>query len=774
MVGYFRFVLRHRALFLGTLVAITAIAASQFHKAIVATSLGKLFLGESAAYDSYLEHVSKFGSDELLIVAYEDDDVLGAESLRRLQKALDRIDTLPDVARTQSVLDTQRIFLSGDDEFIEGFIQGVTETPDIKIDALKDLTEDLLAQGTIISRDAKHAAVVVTLADPSERDMESNVHLVDSIWTIFIEEGFPEDKLHRAGSVAVVSEMMAQTRFNVKKLFPFVCVLLMVTVFVIFRRFWPVIVSTSVAVVAVIWTMGVAIWMDPQINILLAAVPAVILIIAFSDVIHLCSAYLLELGDGDVPKDDAILRSAADVGTACVFTSITTFVGFLCLSLVPTPVFRQMGFILGLGVGVALLIAMTLVPILFSIMPKPKPWRRSGAASRTQDLLDRVLESCASVSTTYPRSIIACFAALLVACGVGISQIEIENVLSSRFSKSNQVRKDVDYFLEHFAGTNVLDIYVNIDTEGTSDFLDPENYFRVAAFQDAVHEIPAVDAVLSPVTLLRVAHAANTPEGEDPTDLPRDRQELEQYLTALELFDAESLGDFISPDSKTVRLLARLHEKGLRETYRTGEAARALASDHLPEHTSVEPTGMSYLIGGWLGELLIGQKRGLLVSFVTIAFLMTLALQSIRSGLWSMIPNLLPLIALGGYVGLFWEKVDSDTFMVAMLAIGIGVDDTIHFLVRYRLEAAREPDRTKALQNTFHFAGRGIVITTIILTIGFAPFAASDYFSLQILGTLLPMVLVMALLADVLLVPALGKVGILEFPGPKSNDAPPR
>jgi hypothetical protein len=128
-----------------------------------------------------------------------------------------------------------------------------------------------------------------------------------------------------------------------------------------------------------------------------------------------------------------------------------------------------------------------------------------------------------------------------------------------------------------------------------------------------------------------------------------------------------------------------------------------------------------------------------------------------------MIPNLLPLLTLGGYVGFAWDQVDSDTFLVAMLAIGIGVDDTIHFLIRYRIEAQREPDRSKALRKTFDFAGRGIVITTVILTVGFLPFVASGYFSLRILGTLLPMVLVVALLADVLLIPALGALGLLRF-----------
>jgi predicted RND superfamily exporter protein len=112
-------------------------------------------------------------------------------------------------------------------------------------------------------------------------------------------------------------------------------------------------------------------------------------------------------------------------------------------------------------------------------------------------------------------------------------------------------------------------------------------------------------------------------------------------------------------------------------------------------------------------------------------------------------------------VGLFHDFVDSDALILAMLAIGIGVDDTIHFMMRYRLEAERTEDRTEALKRTYDFAGRAIVITTLTLALGFAPFAFAGYYSITILGTLLPMTLVVALSADLLLVPALAQVGAL-------------
>ena len=194
-----------------------------------------------------------------------------------------------------------------------------------------------------------------------------------------------------------------------------------------------------------------------------------------------------------------------------------------------------------------------------------------------------------------------------------------------------------------------------------------------------------------------------------------------------------------------------------------GREAQALASEVLGEGATIEPSGLIYLLGDWLDEIIDGQRRGLGLSIFVITILMFFALGSVRMALVSMVPNIFPLIVLGGLLGGFFEYVDSDTLAIGMIAIGIGVDDTIHFLVRYRIELARGAGRDQALRRTFAFAGRAIVMTTVILVAGFCPFAMSDYYSTQIMGTLLPLCLIVALLADLLLVPALTAVGIIRF-----------
>ena len=137
----------------------------------------------------------------------------------------------------------------------------------------------------------------------------------------------------------------------------------------------------------------------------------------------------------------------------------------------------------------------------------------------------------------------------------------------------------------------------------------------------------------------------------------------------------------------------------------------------------------------------------MLFTAIMVSLMMIISLRSVSAGLWSMLPNALPLVLMGGLLGLLYDELDSDALILAMLAIGIGVDDTIHFLMRYRMECRKGRASEEAITQTFHYAGRGIVVTTIVLTLGFLPMATSSYWPISMYGIFLPMTLIFALVA---------------------------
>ena len=762
--AYFRFILRFRWPILALMAIITGAAGWMITHGVIASTIGGMFLGDNPAYKSYLQRSVQFGNNDVLVIALEEPDLLSPPVQTRLATALDKVRSLENVRSVRSALDAQEIRSQDDTLLVNTYAQRVLDRPESLSTMQQALRSDRFAKDLLISEDGRHTSIVVELAVESDMPAEEGPILLHNIFDALEQSGFLQTELHTVGVPASIAAIVKETQFNLQKLFPIVCIALLITVWIMFRRLWPVAMTMTVALIAVIWTMGFSVLMDRHVTILASMVPAVILIISFSDVVHLCSAYLLELGQG-MEKRRAILASGTDVGKACLLTSVTTFLGFVAMSFVPAPVFRHLGLVLGFGVAMALLIAVTLVPIMFSLLPRPKPWR-IGATGQVQDLLDRFLAGMAALTEARPKIITAAFLLLFVLSGFGIFNLKIETDFAKRLSEHHPLRVDGRHFQEHFGGSNLMDVY--LDTPEKDGLLDPERFEKIVAFRDAIEAFPEVTETYSLVDLMETLHQAYTGQTDNP--MPQTRQALAQYLLLFEMAGGEQLDRLIDFNRQSMRMTVQMPAEGVRETFQTGVQVASLAPNILDNEVEIEVTGLMYLMGQWLGNIIAGQRRGLIFALVAIAIMMMVGLRSVRVGLWSMLPNVLPLAVLGGYLGMFWDQVDSDLLALAMIAIGIGVDDTIHFLMRFRIESGRQPDLPTAIKRTFHFSGRGIVITTIILVIGFSPFALSEYLSLNAMGTLLPLTLIVALLADLLFAPALVTLGAIRF---SSNDKTP-
>ena len=762
LVRWFAWVLRHRKAVLALVAAVTVASGLILTRVTIGSTLKKLFFGESPDYAAYLEQSERFGSDEHVMLGLEVDDPADPALIEKLTALDDAVVGLPGFERTASVATAQVI--RGDDN-------GLTVVPWAEARRAGEASaED--AGGLLVGRDGKNVAVVVGLEVNPNRTAQEGLTNLQGLDGALSELGLDTGTVHRAGFPVLLVEMLHLAWDNLYRILPLSGVMLLVIVMAVFRRLLPAVVSVGIAGLAMVWTMAVSALIDPVFSIMVTAVPLVVVVVGFSDVIHLWSAWEQERLSGKT-REQAILASAADVGRACLLTSITTFVGFVSLAFVPTPMFKQMGVSLGVGVALALVLAMTLVPILLSyglddaaIQRRLDGQEGTGGWSRFVGGLDRLLDGIIAVfagwSVARPRLVVAVFFLLMGLAGVGAAQMNIDADLTARVAADHPVQQDARWFAHHFVGDNVVQVFLEGPEEGT--FTDADRLAAVARFQEAVTALPEVEHTVSLVDALRRMHQSLGVG--DGTTLPDSSAAVAQELLLFEMAGGEDLDRLIDFERQRLHIGVRLKSAGMRATRDTALHIEQLGAELLPSDVSVDASGLRVLMGAWIDRIIDGQTRGVGFSVAVVSLLMVVGLRSFRLGIVSMIPNLLPLLWLGGVLGFSWDIVDTDTAVIAMLAIGIGVDDTIHFLMRYRVEAARA-DREEAIARTFRFAGRAIVMTTVVLVVGFLPCALSDYFSLWILGTLLPMVLVFAVLADLLLVPAMVQLGWLAVPRPR-------
>jgi len=756
---YIIWLLRYRVAVLVVLAGITIIFGVIARQGVVATTFGSILFGDDhAGYNRYKQRIQEFANDGVFIICYPDAAPLSEESISRLEQVVTGIEQIPEVTRIDSLLNAQHTSAGDNTLSVNFYIDEALDNPENTAPLMEALRNDPFYQNLLISEDGSHAAIIVELLPDELMPAERSPAIIESTLASFEQAGFPRENLHRVGFATTIPEIIVQSNMNISRLFPVGCVILLMVVFVMFHRLWPVAITFSVSLVSVIWTFGFSILLDKNINIFDSISPLVILIVATSDIIHLCSAYLLELSRGN-SKMTAILRSGTEVGTACFWTSATTFVGFIAMVFVPIPVFKQMGVTLGFGVAVSLLLAMTVSPILFSFMKRPQA--ETFQDGRSQRLLSQLLFWVEQHTFQAPWKVVTLFGLSFVLALLGIRHLTVETNLNERFDKESLIRRDEAYYNRYFAGANFLEIF--LDASDENGVLDPDVFRQIEIFQQEIEALPEIDKVASFVDLIHTIDRAINPEYSADTYSPWTRELLAQYILLFESSGGEDLERFLSFDRRTMRLAARMTDTSTRFSYKIGNNVAAMAATMFDDRIHVETTGLSYLTGGFVDEVVHGQKRGFLFACTTIMLMMIIIFRSFRIGMWSMVPNVLPLLVLGGYLGFFYEYVDSDTFIVALIAIGIGVDDTIHFLSRLRFESARTADSDIALRQTFHFSGRAMVSTTLILVAGFLPFGLSDYFSIRIIGTLLPMTLIVALLADILLVPALVKLRLIRF-----------
>ena len=760
---WIRVVLGHRAAVLAVVGALSLLAVWPLSRAHMGSSLASMFFeDDNPDFKRYQIRIAQFRNDEVIAVAIEGSAPLAVETLDKLDAVHAEIEENPQVVRVESLASLERVISGADSVEIQRVAKAARAAPD-EIEALRrELVKDPVAGGLFVASEGDHLLVMVELTHDEARSSEQNAALVGEVLAAFEAQGFDRDRTHAAGMPVTTSEMLKHAVANLERLFPLVVLVLLLTVFALFGRLWPVVITTAVSSVTVLWTMGLSALVEPQINIMVTAIPGVLMIISFSDIIHICSAYLLELSQGH-DKAEAIERSGADVGTACALTSATTCVGFVSMAFIPTPIFRHFGALMGVGIVFAFVLALTLVPICLSAMKTPAPWS-SGRTGRIQGALDASLEWVSHLTRRHPWPIIACFIAAAAVSVTGASRLNFEADFNKRMAEDSRLRVDQRYLESHFIGTATVQLF--LETDRAEGLLDEAVFNEIAHLEAELEALPQVDRVVSLVDMTRGAFDALIPPELERDFLPLTRQGIAQLMVVVEMQGLDALRPFVDLGRRTMQMTIYTREQGVRAHAMIGAKAVEMANARLRDKgVRAETTGMFYLMGNWVDELFDGQRRGLLVSILLIALLMMIGLRSIGVGIWSMLPNLLPLLAVGGAIGWAWDVADTDTFGIAMIAIGIGVDDTIHFLSRLKLESARCEDHDEAISRTFRFAGRGIVITTVIFTLGFLPMGLSDYMSLAFYGTLLPACFVVALLADILWLPAMARVGAIRFKG---------
>ena len=703
----------------------------------------------------YKDFQAYYGSDKFIIFLIPVADAISTESLQ----VLDQLETdlrefsFADVPAFDAFTHLGNVrYIDGDAfgmEVIE-LTDGIERTPQGMEELTRRIERSNQYEGLLYSPDRRFVTLLAEIPIRSDDD-KFHGYIAREIRKLLQAPEYKDVKL--AGGPMVDAELDALT-VEESRLFGSLSALLNILVLIfLFKRLPGVFYPGVVVGGTIIWTFGTAGFLGVELGVVHVILPMMLVSVGISDAVHVLSDYQREY-DATLSRSARVAHTISQVGLPCSLTTLTTCAGMLSLLLAPIPPIQSLGLLAAIGVFYALVLTLVTLPALLSYADLP-PRAQAQSLEDGHDRWDRMLLAIAGFNRRFYLPISLVSLAVIGASLFWASQVELETDFVKSFKPSHPLRSDFE-FIDNALGGGTSSLQVIIDSGKEGGVKEPEFMKAMLNYQLWVEEnFDGVMATTSVANIVREVHKVMMDGDPKEYRIPDTRPAIASELLLYENGDPDGLFRTVTDDYRFARVDVRTKTGGSHHASRLMQMAEQKAEEMLPPESSFKFTGISQLFVQMTKNLSSGQIRSYSAAAVMIFIMMLLVLRSIKLGVLSMVPNLLPIVITLGLMGILKIPLDFATLLIACIAIGIAVDDTIHLLIRYKRSFQKSRHYGLALETSLTTSGRAMLFTTLILCAGFLMFAPSDMISIARFGMLVALTLILALVADFFVMPSL-------------------
>ncbi len=703
------------------------------------------------AREVYRAAVRNFGDDEVFVIAFESDALFTAEGLQRLRRVTDAVARLPEVRTVQSLTDVVAFRYDAGADWIEvaDFIDAIpTDARELARLRQKAVTDPLYRR-TLVSEDGRTAAVNLRFRKMSD-DAFIRSRLDARIEEILARESAQGGRFYVAGRPHVKNRVYELMLRDMGLLIPIALAVVALGLWIIFGTRRGMVAPMATILVATLWTFGAIAFLGRPLTVLTTLLAPMLAAIGSVYGIHALSRYEEEVPRASTPAE-AALASLRHMQLPVSLAGLTTMVGFGALLITDVPAVFEVGAFAVLGVAAITVLTLTMVHALLALAPL----REAGAATRLSAGISRrleaLLEGLAGAVVRRPLGWIVVFGFALAICAAAIPGIVIDTDYLSFFDEGAPVRRDFEAVNRLLAGA--VPLYVSFDGGEPGTFREPAVLREIDRLQQQAASLPDVGRTLSMVDTLKVMNRAmsrDDPAGERIPDTRAGAAEL--------LFMAPKghLDRYTNVNHSRANVLVRSGAVGTARVRALTDALEGLVSGlRLPEGVRAAVTGNTLLLAHSADGIARGQPRTMGLAALAIFTLVALSFGSLRLGAVAMLPNLIPVVIYFGILGFGVAPLSLPTSLIGSVALGIAIDDTVHFLVRYGSERRRGLSPEQAAVLCGRRVGRPIAITSFMLMAGFLVVALSGFATLRQFGVLSAATMGVCLVNDLVLLPAL-------------------
>ncbi len=619
------------------------------------------------------------------------------------------------------------------------------DKPDLYAKDKQRILEDDRFRGTLISEDSRSLAVTMKTIDTI--NLIQAQELMTSLDSLYQEYDFKE--YHTLGFSYFTVELVKMQVHNIVVSTVISVILVAFIMFLLYRKPIGVFIALSSIGLGLVIFLGLLAMFGRELNVMSALYPVLMLIVGTSDVVHIMNKYLDELNKG-FDRESAILTAIKEIGLATLLTSLTTAAGFLSLATSKIGTIKDFGINAAFGVMVAYLTVVLVTTATLSLFSKEQITRER----KKNDFWDRMLHKVNEITKGHSRKIVSGALLLLVLCLYGISLITTNYRVESNLPVDSKLTKDFFFFEQNYTGFRPME-YAVFAQNG----LRADSYEVLSEINKLEKEIKSTGKVKSIISLTDVHKSINRMYGGNQVKaytFPSSEREYKRNKRLIDKMPNQDATVLLSKDKKKTRISTRILDIGADSIRVLGDNMQAYIDTEIDSSIiKIKQTGTGLLMDKNAKYITKNLLEGLGLALIVVSILMGLLFRSFKMLLISLIPNLFPLLFAAAILGYLGIELEAGVSIVFAIAFGIAVDDTIHFLSKYKLSRANGLSKEEAIAITFTETGKAIIYTSIILFFGFLVMMFSIHPPSVKVGILISITLITAVICDLLLIPIL-------------------
>lgn len=728
------------------ILVLTAFFVYQIQHVKVDYDFEKFFPMEDSETEYFFEFRDKFESDnDFLLIAIENKSgIYDWQFLEQVKDYETRLKQLEDVVFTQSIVSQEELLVYGGVTAKRPYIN--FEDRDLKrdqrlIEKNQELSKTFVAEN--------NQSLCIFLRHTDYLGLEKCDELLDNLE--LAGEPYDFDKVRIAGRVIGQKFYIEKMSFEMALFVSLSFVLVTLFLLVAFKSVWGLLLPLVVLMGSMIWVIGFMGWFGEPISVVMTTLPSIMFVVAMSDVIHLVSRYL-DIFRRGYTKFEALRVSINEVGLATFLTSVTTAIGFFSLNFVSVQPLQVFGMISGYGVMIAFGLTFVLLPILIYYLPSPKRISKMSA----NPFWGKHLSNWFVWMLNHKLAIVIGTSVVLGLSVYGASTIRVNNYLMDELSEEEPMKQDFNFLDANYGGVRPLELSIEL-TDTALNLWDLSVLNKLEKVEDYLETAYGATIKTSLVKAVKVVNRSTHGGQVSYFRLPEKQRDLSRMRRPLRLAQQ---GDFynllVDSTERVLRVSGTIPDWGSAVSNKRNEAFYAFIDRELKgSGLTFRLTGTAHLFDKNISYLSTSMIKGLSFSVLIVALIMGLLYRSLTMVVISIVPNMIPLLFIAGLMGFMGVELKTSTAIIFTIAFGIAVDDTIHFLGKFKYELMKGRTVMYALKRSFMVTGKAMILTTLVLCAGFMLLMLSSFQGTFMMGMLLCLTLFVALIADLTILPVL-------------------